>query len=323
MLNSISKMKGFYHTYPPVALELSQHWLGIVAVKRNKRGLNINKCIIKQIKEGLIPLSLSSTAVLKSGEIKQLVSGIFSENTISLKRLSLAIPDSLAYIFIFQDIPENTHSREAMIELIKWRVENKLPFKIEEAIVGFQYFPSSEKKSVLAVISTANIIRQFEEIFSSLGIHIGLILPSSFAMVNFYHHILPNRNYNKDHLFINLSDYYISFFIIQGQKPILFRTKNFRKKEEVREVDYSFLIEQVRLTVLYYQDTFQREKDIVIHLGGVNPALHTFKSLMENGLHLKVDIITPSANERFKVFRKEDEERIVYLSSAIGAALGM
>ncbi len=315
--------KRFYYTYPPAALELSQHWFGFVTLKRAKDELNIHKSIVKQIREDLIPYSLSDITTLKSEEIKRFISGIFNEYTISLKRLSLAIPDSLAYIFIFQDIPENTRSREAITEFIRWKVEKKLPFNFKEAIIGFQYFIDFNKKNLLAVISPANIIRQFEEIFSSLGIHVGLILPSSFAMVNFYHHVLSHRNDNKDYLFINLADYYISFFIIQEQRPILFRTKNLINKEEVRKGDYSFLIEQVRLTLLYYQNRFQREEDLSIYLGGVSPAVHNVKSLIESKLDLKVDIVTPSANKKLKVFSEESEERIYFLSSAIGAALGM
>jgi Tfp pilus assembly PilM family ATPase len=315
--------KRHYYTYPPTALELSQHWFAFVTIKKTKDELNIQKSIVKQIREDFIPYSLGNITTLKSEEIKRFISGIFNEYTISLKRLSLAIPDSLAYIFVFQDIPENTRSKEAITEFIRWKVEKKLPFNFKEAIIGFQCFIDFNEKNLLAVISPANIIRQFEEIFSSLGIHVGLIVPSSFALINFYHHLLSHRNDNKEYLFINLSDYYISFFIIQGQRPILFRTKNLINKEEVRKGDYSFLIEQVRFTLLYYQNRFQKEEDLSIYLGGVSPAVRNFKSLIESTLDLKVDIITPSANKKLKVFSEESEERIYFLSSAIGAALGM
>jgi Tfp pilus assembly PilM family ATPase len=310
--------KRHYYTYPPTALELSQHWFAFVTIKKTKDELNIQKSIVKQIREDFIPYSLGNITTLKSEEIKRFISGIFNEYTISLKRLSLAIPDSLAYIFVFQDIPENTRSKEAITEFIRWKVEKKLPFNFKEAIIGFQCFIDFNEKNLLAVISPANIIRQFEEIFSSLGIHVGLIVPSSFALINFYHHLLSHRNDNKEYLFINLSDYYISFFIIQGQRPILFRTKNLINKEEVRKGDYSFLIEQVRFTLLYYQNRFQKEEDLSIYLGGVSPAVRNFKSLIESTLDLKVDIITPSANKKLKVFSEESEERIYFLSSAIG-----
>jgi len=322
-LNKIDYLKDFFPKFPPVGLELSQRWAGLVQVRRHKGMLEIASYAIRQLTEGLIPCSLSESGELKMGEIREMLSAAIRDCSHSLKRLSLVIPDNLARIVLFNNLPKIPRSRRELLELIKWRMEKKFPFKLEEAVVDFQLLPGAKGKSLLAIAIPINFIKQFEEMFSSLGIQVGLIIPSSFALVNFYYHMLYQDGESEDRFFINMSDYYISFFIFQGEKALFFRSKNLPRGISLKDDSFALLIEQARLTLLYYQDNLKGENGLKFYLGGINPNLFQFKALLEKELLLEGEIINPSASNRLKEVSAVYERSMVNLSSALGAALGI
>ena len=285
--------------------------------------LEIASYAIRQLTEGLIPRSLSKSGELKMGEISDIVSTVLKDCSLSLKRLSLVIPDNLARIVLFNNLPKIPRSRKELLELIKWRMEKKFPFKLEEAVVDFQLLPGAKGKSLLAIAVPISFIKQLEEMFSSLGIQVGLIIPSSFALANFYYNMLCQNGESEDRFFINMSDYYISFFIFQAEKALFFRSKNLPRGSNPKDDSFAPLIEQTRLTLLYYQDNLKGENGLKFYLGGINPNLFQFKALLEKELLLEGEIINPSASNRLKEISAVDERNIVHLSSALGATLGI
>lgn len=321
-MNRLAKLKGFFYKYPPVALELSQRWAGLVKMRRNKKRLEITHYDIRQIPEGIVPISLNESGGLNIEEMRLIVYSLLKESSLSLKRLSLVIPDNLACIMILNDLTKIPRSSNELLELIKWKIEKKLPFRLQEAMIDFQLIDVPARKGLLVLAVPSRIIRRFEELFSALDIHVGLILPSSFAISNFYHQLLCRNGGSGDICFINMSEYYISFFIFQGKRPRLFRTKNFMRMDREEISSFSPLIDQARLTLLYYQDHMKKEEELTFYLGGIHPKLHEFKSLLEKELNMKIEIISPFACSQIDVVSNEKKEMLYYLASTFGAALG-
>lgn len=96
------------------------------------------------------------------------------------KAAALILPDNSARVSIldFETLPEKEEERDS---LVRFRLRKALPFDVEKAAISYVLLGPSR---LLAAVSPAEVIAEYEAPFRALGLHPGLITLSCLAMVD-------------------------------------------------------------------------------------------------------------------------------------------
>src|SRR5262249_30595022 len=146
---------------------------------------------------------------------RAIVAKLLAKDPMKLRSASLVIPDNYARVSIlpFETMPG---SRRDTLDLIRYRVKKAVPFKVEEAALDYQVVGGPGGQiHVLAVLIPRSVVEEFEAVFGSFGIQIGLVELSTFSLMNVYQPILAKEIRPGDaFLLVNVSGTYFSFAIV-------------------------------------------------------------------------------------------------------------
>jgi hypothetical protein len=122
---------------------------------------------------------------------------------------------------------------------IRWKFKKTVPFDVDSAQIAFRILGSRADGSadMLVTLSPRAVIQEYENLFDSMDIHAGLVIPSTLAALNLF--IPPPA----DSLFLKIAPGCISTTIFQHGRMQFYR----------RVLDVS-AYEAAYPTVMYYQD---------------------------------------------------------------------
>src|SRR5262249_34915658 len=118
---------------------------------------------------------------------------MIAKEPLKFRSASLVIPDIFARVSImpFEEMPRR---RQDALDLIRYKTKKSVPFKVEEASLDFQVLQKGPSGlSVLAVLLPRPVIADFEAVFTSFGVHAGLVELSTFSLVNAYQGVLSRE----------------------------------------------------------------------------------------------------------------------------------
>lgn len=127
--------------------------------------------------------SPSAPNLLQPRAYGELLSRLAEETAPRRSRTALVIPDYAVRMAIldFEELPSGEAERAA---LVRFRLRKSVPFPIDEAQVSYAVQLREAKRiEVLAVAIARPILDEYESIFAGAGYRVGLVTPSSIAML--------------------------------------------------------------------------------------------------------------------------------------------
>jgi type IV pilus assembly protein PilM len=158
--------------------------------------------------------------------------------------VSVVIPDDSSRIaFLTVDgLTGNTHDRDTFV---RWKLKKSVPFDVDAAQVSYQVLgphlgPEGKGIDIVVALSPRSIVQEYEELLERLGLHAGLVVPSTLATMNLY----PSRELaQQDVLLVKLASESITTTIFQNDRPRFYR-----------RVGRIPVYDAVYPTMMYYQD---------------------------------------------------------------------
>jgi type IV pilus assembly protein PilM len=153
--------------------------------------------------------------------------------------IAVVVPDDAARI-AFLTAEKQFRDPEEQKAFIRWKLKKTVPFDVDSAQVAFNVLGPHRGVAgfdMLVALSPRSIVEEYENLFDSLDVHAGMILPSTLAALNLID--APTA----DTLFVKVAPDCITTTVFQQGRLQFFR-----------RVSGISVYDAVYPTVLYYQD---------------------------------------------------------------------
>lgn len=250
-----SPLRGYFQPrLPGIACEISRQHFSVVRLDP-RRSHRVDGFAVENVPQGLVETSLTEPGVRSVEELGKIIRAALARAGVSTNRISLAIPDACARVAIhpFETLPPK---REEKTELLKWKLKKTIPYDIDDSHLGFvEQKTESGKNHVITVNIHREVLAQFEEVFESLGIHVGFVTLSTFAA----YELLARQHRDeirKSVLFMRVRSSNISSVIVQQEAVVFYRHTdyNFESPMDLM-VNWSVdPYEEIHPCLMYYQD---------------------------------------------------------------------
>jgi len=320
---SIAEVVRLPSKFPLTGMEISQRWLGWVRLARRKGKYILADYALEELSPQGVQASLLSSNMAISPEVESKVASILGSGQTGIKKLSLLIPDNVVKVVILDNIQRLPHGEAETLKLIQWKLKKTLPFRIEEAAIGFQPMVSKNGSPKLLVAIVKREVRaQFERLFARLGVVPGLVIPSSFGLVNFCHwSMLRGVGDGSESMLINFSDRYISIMLFRGEELIFFRTKELGAGVSVGSGS-KIALRELYSSYIYYKERLGGDGLKMVYLGGISPRLTELKGQIGENFDFQVENINSwgiiSLDEGVSI----DKVKLQRLTATIGLIVG-
>jgi hypothetical protein len=177
------------------------------------------------------PNILDEEGFLKAAESVLLRAGLGGR-----RRVALSIPDPLARIAVME-IPDPPRSSAELVEFLKFRMKKSLPFDVEHARVAFERLPGPVPTFLTGVMHEA-VVSQYEDVFTRLGFHVGLVLPASVSLLQLLRPLARRELApGADYFFVNAERDYFSVSLVRDRDlPALTRTLGVSAEDGVARI---------------------------------------------------------------------------------------
>jgi len=249
--------------YPVVAFDIDTRSVARVRLGRRKKEHYVAAFDVVEMPPDLIEMDFYKVRLTDPERFKGLVEGLIEKDPVKAHRVSLLLPDNYARVAIlpFDGLPRRRHDA---LELVRWKTKKAVPFKVEEAAVDYMVLPTSgQSVTVLAVLTPRSVMSEFEGIFTSLGLHAGLVDLSTLSLLNFYRPVLESDPvYGSDCLLANISGGFLTFVIFRGPEMLLFRSKPFGAAvpDDGGEGALRLLRRELQTSLLYYREKLEGQQ---------------------------------------------------------------
>lgn len=316
---SIAEVVRLPSKFPLAGMEISHRWLGWVRLARHKKGYILADYALEELSPEGVQASLLSSNVVISPEVEQKVVSILDRGQARTKKLSLLIPDNVVKVVILNNLQRLPHREGETLKLIQWKLKKTLPFRAEEAAIAFQPIVSKDgSPKLLAAIVKKEVRDRFERLFAPSGVVPGLVIPSSFGLVNFWLWAMPRGvSDSSESMLINLAEGYISIMIFRGEELIFFRTKELGAGSESKNA-----LRELYSSYIYYKERLEGNGLKRVYMGGISPYLTQLKSQISKNFDFQVEDINPweaiKPNEGLSI----DKAELQRLTATIGLIVG-
>lgn len=317
----------FQPSYPPLAVEVGDGCLHLAYLERTqdkKKKLILRRYCRVDLPEGALRTEFGKRNVLRPAEVGQALLEALERESIETREISLILPDHLARTSLLH-MGEKLGRKEEVLEVIRWKLRKAVPFKVEDAHIDYQMFPSpTDGGSHLchAVLILRPVLDSYEDLMTDLGLHAGLLDLSTFSIANLYRPVLERAE--KDAFLLNVTGSFFALLILRQGVPIFYRAKSYafagqvdsRRATVVREVDSS---------LAYYRERLGGQVPVQIHLRCIDMDLNLLQEELAErveGSVLPVDPTQVVEVEPRSHDMEEQRDMMQRIAPALGAALG-
>ncbi len=317
----------FQPRYPPLAVEVGDGCLHLAYLERTQdkeKKLILRRYGRVDLPEGALRTQFGERNVLQPAEVGRALLNALERESIEAREISIVLPDHLARTSLLH-MGERPGRREEVLEVIRWKLRKAVPFKVEDAHIDYQMFPSpSDGGSHLcqAVLMLRSVLGSYEDLMTDLGFHAGLLDLSTFNLANLYRPVL--ERVEEDAFLLNVTGTFFALMILRQGVPIFYRAKAYtfagradsRRATVVREVDSS---------LTYYRERLGGRLPAQIHLRCIELDLNALQEELAervDGSVLPVDPTQVVEVEPRSQDAKEQRDLMQRIAPALGAALG-
>ena len=221
---------------PLWACELTSRHVIVAGVTKQRN--KVKARLATELKAQSVTGSLTETNIANKEATRASVLGALNEAGFEGSEIAVIVPDDAVRIG-FLTVEKLSKDPEVQQTFIRWKFKKSVPFDVESAQIAFRILGTRADGSadMLVTLSPRAVIQEYENLFDSMDIHAGFVIPSTLAALNLF--IPPPA----DSLFIKIAPDCITTTIFQHGRMQFYR----------RVVDGS-AYEAAYPTVMYYQD---------------------------------------------------------------------
>lgn len=250
---------------PRLACEISAN--RVIAARASDKGA-LDVFTVRQLNPGTVVPSLNATNIQNASAVRTVINGALASLSGGSRDLTVILPDAAVRVLLleFDDLPAKAQDRDSVI---RFRLKKSLPFDVEHAAVSCDVRRSNGTIQVVAAVSPAEVIKEYEDAFRDAGYSPGVLLPSSLAALG----LLEG---DKPTLMLKVDPANVTVAAAVNQELRLMRTLDNPHGERVSATE---LAETVLPSIVFFEDTFgARIEQIfvtgVTSLDEIGPMLH-------------------------------------------------
>lgn len=170
---------------PSAAIEIAAGRVTVAELGTGGGGMFVSAFASEPLPEGAVTPSLTGINIPNPAQVTAALRQACERAGIRPpKRAALVIPDSAARVSLltFEELPQNAREVD---QLVQWQLRKATPFPLEDAQVSHvitHQEPGST--TVAAVVARRDVVEQYEQVVTALGVHPGVVDLASMSIVN-------------------------------------------------------------------------------------------------------------------------------------------
>lgn len=307
---------------PGLGIDIRVDELSLVRLSERRKAPEIDLCVTSPLAPGLLDFSLVEPNIVDEEGFRQALESLFLRSgAAGRKRVALTLPDHVARIAV-SEIPEAPRSTTEFSELIKFRMKKSLPFPTEQARVAFERLGPSH--SFLTGVMHESVASQYEELFASLGLQVGLILPASVSLLKLLTPLAEKELApGADYFFVNAERDYFSVSLVRNRSvPTLVRTLGRRAGDNPTPYTEEDLLQEMIATAIYYQEKLEGRTLERVFYRSLRPDLDHLREILEEQFQAPSEPFNLAKAVSLAKDVQIDASRADAVSAAAGAAVG-
>src|SRR5271154_2326326 len=241
----------------------------VLVGKLAEGGRSLEACAVRELAPGSVIPDLVEGNLRQREAVSAAVQSALSSVAGRSHDVIAVVPDAAVRVVMleFDTLPSDA---EEAAGVVRFRMKKSLPFDVDKARVSYHAQKTAEGVRVVAAVSLASVLEDYEAAFREAGFSPGVVLPSMLAA-------LGAAEGQRPTLVVKVDARTTSIAILNADQLQLFRTL-----ENTRGVTITGdqLAEDVYPSVVFFQDTYHLniEKIFVAgisDLGGADPALRS------------------------------------------------
>ncbi len=219
---------------PRWACELTPDRAVVVGTGSDRRGVVSQAAL--ELPPGAIAGDLRQAGLVDADGVKAVVRRALDQAGFSGSEIVAVVPDGVARVSIMKAETFPTEPAQQQ-SFIRWKLKKNVPFDIETAGLAYKKLAQNGSVDILVALSPRGVTEQYEDLLESIGIHAGIVVPSTIAALN----LLGAKQ--GDVLFLKASQEAVTTSVfIDGRLSFY------------RRVGAQPLYDAVHPTIMYYQD---------------------------------------------------------------------
>ena len=277
------------------------------------------------IPPGAVVPSLIRTNLAEPAPVAEAVAAVLAEVAPRESQVSLVVPDSVARVSLLQ-FPRMPATRREVLELIRFRLQKVLPFRVEEAALDFQLLSDSSapEPEFLVALAQRTLLFQYERLLTGMERLPGLVDLESFNLANLEASSSQAPPPGGDHALINAAPGSLTVLFFRDGRLIFYRSKSLTDEgpRASDNGDSSTLRRELASCAAFFRE----------HLGGtalgratlraVIPEADALPAVVREELGCPVELLDPARAVNLPSGTNPADPRWLRLAPAIGAAMG-
>lgn len=220
---------------PRWACEFTRRAVVVVGASPDRR--NIASSASVALPPGALRPGIKATNLADAGAVSDTLKRALEQAGFVGSELAVVVPDDTVKISLVE-AASFPGSEEERVAFIRWKLKKHMPFDVSTAAIAYQKLSENGVVEVIAVVSPASVVEQYEAVVDALGVHAGAVSPSGPSALN-----LLDADAG-DILFVKLGgDTVVTAVLTDG------RLRFYRNVPSAGSLDAS-----VYPTLMYYQD---------------------------------------------------------------------
>ena len=205
----------------------------------NRRRNAVKAKAASELPAGSLVSSYAESNIRNPESVRSTLRQLLAQAGFSGYEIVLVVPDDTSRI-AFLNAENPSKNPEEQTTFIRWKLKKTLPFDVDSAQVAYRILEPQKGNAgvdILVALSPRAIVEEYENLFDSLDIHAGMVLPSTLAALNLF------QAPSGDSLFLKVAPDCVTTTVFQNR-----RIQFYRRVTEVSLYDAAYP------TVLFYQD---------------------------------------------------------------------
>jgi type IV pilus assembly protein PilM len=249
-----------------------------VAAARWSRTGSLDGYAVESLPVGALVPSAVETNIVNGAAVKTAVANVCERLRSRDEDVAIVVPDTVIRVFVqhFEDFPR---SRSEAVPMLRWKLKKSVPFEADETLISYmRQAPREAGVDVVTALGRLRIVREYESLFESIGLHPGVVLSSSLAAIS----LLEDE---KPTLLARVSGSTLTTAIVR--RGVLCGYRCTELPAHGANLTPQMLLEEVFPVAAYYQDTWQ-ETIQSVRVAGFGTRLAEFVRALEDEFRCEV-----------------------------------
>jgi hypothetical protein len=260
MIAFIDRIKDYLSepVFPPAVFHLTRTCLsGIHYSKKEKK---VTAHFILPLMTGLLEPSFDKKNIQNAAALEKTLREGKAKLGQDSSAVTLLIPEICLRVFVltFDSLPSSPAERE---EILRWRLNKLVPFKSADMRISYDVLKSNGRVKVLLALARVDVVREYENLFSRLGLKVRTIGVPLLNLVGLVRFEKPGHA-----MIVNIEEDYVSLLAVLDGEVSLYRFKPFLQDSQnpmspLQKMDQ--VVNEIENTVHFIEDHEKKKIGVV------------------------------------------------------------